>query len=233
MLPLAILAGGLASRLGVLAQDKPKSLLPINGVPFLEWQLNLVHAAGYTDVVLCVSHFSDVIKEFAGNGKRFGLDISYSIDGDTRVGTGGAIKKALPLLGNKFGVLYGDSYLPINYSEVEQAFLNSNKLAQMTIFRNENEFDKSNVIVLDSGAVHYSKTNPTSNMNYIDYGLLHFQSKLFDLIDTDTEFDLSEICEKTSAMSQLYGFEVFQRFYEIGSISGIQALESHLKRNLY
>ena len=128
MLPLAILAGGYSTRLGSLTKDLPKCLVEINGRPFVEWQLDLLVESGYSDFIFCISYKSEMIQEYLADGSRWGSRIRYSIDGETQLGTGGAIQKALPLLGDAFGVIYGDSYLPIDYSNVESEFLNSNSL---------------------------------------------------------------------------------------------------------
>jgi NDP-sugar pyrophosphorylase family protein len=138
MIPIAILAGGLAKRLGALTQNTPKSLVPINGKPFVHWQLELLAQKGLTKVVFCVSHMSDMIQDYVGNGSKFNLEVSYVQDGSKQLGTGGAIKKAIPSLGEKFMVLYGDSYLNLNYFAAEQAFLKSTKKAMMTIYKNNN-----------------------------------------------------------------------------------------------
>ncbi len=124
MLPLAILAGGFATRLGQLTTKTPKCLIKINGRPFVDWQLDLLIDSGYTDFIFCVSYKSEEVQEYLGDGSDKGVSIRYSLDGDTQLGTGGAIQKALPKLGEAFGVIYGDSYLPINYASEEQYFLN-------------------------------------------------------------------------------------------------------------
>ena len=164
MLPIAILAGGLATRLGPIAKTIPKSLVKINGIPFINWQLNLLKKYGYKDFVLCLSHKSELIIDHVGNGSRFGININYSLDGNIQLGTGGAIKKALPLLGENFAVIYGDSYLPINYAEVESAFLNSKALGLMTVFRNTDKFDASNVEFLKNRIIEYKKGGSSSKM---------------------------------------------------------------------
>ena len=114
MFPVAILAGGLATRLHPLTEETPKALIEIYGRPFIEWQLKLLSREGIKKVVLCVAHKSEMIQAFVGDGRKYGVEIDYSFDGEVRLGTGGAIRKALPLLGDTFMVLYGDSYLQIN-----------------------------------------------------------------------------------------------------------------------
>ena len=163
-LPAALLAGGLATRLRPLTEKIPKSLIEINGEPFLAHQLRLLKAGGVRRIVLCVGYLGEMVREFAGDGARFGLKLDYSFDGPVLRGTAGALRHALPLLGERFFVLYGDSYLPCNYRAVESAFRQSGKRALMTVYRNEGRWDTSNV-EFDSGqilAYNKTKAHPTA-----------------------------------------------------------------------
>src|SRR5581483_6921068 len=170
MYPVAILAGGLATRLRPLTETIPKALVEINGEPFLWHQLRLLRDNGVEHVVLCVSHYGESVRESVGDGAAFGLRVDYSFDGPIRLGTAGAIKNALPLLGDAFFVLYGDSYLPISFRAVEDAFLQSGKAGLMTVYRNEGSWDTSNVEFADGRILAYSKTQRTERMRFIDYG---------------------------------------------------------------
>ena len=122
MLPVAILAGGLATRLGPLTQRLPKALLPVAGRPFIHWQLALLAQQGVTQVVLCAGHLGEQIQATVGDGSGFGMTVRYSFDGAVLLGTGGALKRALPMLGAAFFVLYGDSYLRCSFAAVEAAY---------------------------------------------------------------------------------------------------------------
>src|SRR6266481_3446322 len=113
MPPIAVIAGGLATRMGDRARTTPKSMLVVAGEPFIAHQLRLFRREGLERVVLCVAHLGDQIEDFVGDGAKFGLSVNYSPDGETLMGTGGAVKKALPLLGDEFFITYGDSYLDI------------------------------------------------------------------------------------------------------------------------
>jgi N-acetyl-alpha-D-muramate 1-phosphate uridylyltransferase len=228
MLTCAILCGGLATRLRPATTKIPKSLLPINGSPFIAYQLSLLQVRGISRVVLCVGHLGDQINDFVGNGSRFGLDISYSFDGAKLLGTGGAIRHALPLLGDEFFVLYGDSYLTCNYQAVADAFRLSGKPALMTIYRNDDRYDASNVEVLGDRIVRYDKRNRTPGMNYIDYGLGVFARTAFELLPEGDSADLAGIYRALLASGDLASLDVKQRFYEIGSSEGIQAFERYL-----
>jgi NDP-sugar pyrophosphorylase family protein len=165
-----------------------------------------------------------------GNGSARGVSIQYSIDGDTQLGTGGAIAKAVPMLGGEFGVVYGDSYLPTDYLPVEQRFLASKNAGLMTVYENRNKFDLSNVEFADGKLLNYQKGLQLPQMNYIDYGLMYFRAKVFMSKRNKGKFDLSEICHKLAKDGELDGFEIPSRFYEVGSHQGIQELSSYLEK---
>jgi NDP-sugar pyrophosphorylase family protein len=227
MLPLAILAGGYATRLGALTTETPKCLIEINGRPFVDWQLDLLIANGYSKLVFCVSYKSDAVQEYLGDGKGRGVSIQYSLDGPTQLGTGGAIQNALPKLGETFGVIYGDSYLPTNYLAAEQDFLSSRSQALMTVFENQNQFDSSNVEFVNGKLINYEKGTNNKEMRHIDYGITFFRQEAFRAWSHQSSFDLSEVCNQLAINGQLDGFEVFERFYEIGSIQGIEEFSQY------
>jgi NDP-sugar pyrophosphorylase family protein len=228
MLPIAILMGGFATRLGSLTLTTPKCMLPINDKPFVYWQIQLLKRAGFEDFVFCASHLSDEIQSYVQDGSRFGIKVTYSLDGETQLGTGGAIVKALPLLGSDFAVIYGDSYLPIDYSSIELAFKKSSALGMMSIFKNFGKFDKSNAELLSGGYVNYQKGSKDARMSYIDYGLMYFKSEVFETLTANQTIDLADICAQLSKTKKLMGFEVFDRFYEIGSAKGIEDFSMYL-----
>jgi NDP-sugar pyrophosphorylase family protein len=230
MMPLAILAGGYATRLGALTTEIPKCLIEINGRPFVDWQLELLIKNGYSEFIFCVSYKSDLVQEYLGNGKDRGISIQYSLDGPTQLGTGGAIQKALPKLGDKFGVMYGDSYLPTNYFVAEEKFLNSRSQALMAVYENQNQFDSSNVEFVNGKLVNYEKGTDNKEMRHIDYGVTFFRDVAFLPWRDQSSFDLSEVCHQLAKEKQLDGYEVFERFYEIGSIQGIEELSQYLRR---
>lgn len=228
MMPIAILAGGFASRLGELSKFLPKCLIKVNGRPFVDWQIELLQAAGYTNFIFCLSYKSELVQNYLGDGSKWNIDIKYSLDGEKQLGTGGAIKKALPLLGDKFAVIYGDSYLPVSYLSIETEFLNSTKQALMTVYKNENLFDASNVHFEDDLLVEYAKGSNNPRMKHIDFGLSYFQASVFENYDDDKNFDLADLCSELSKVGKLDGFLIHERFYEIGSISGINELSNYL-----
>ena len=228
MLPVAILAGGLATRLRPITETIPKALIEIAGEPFIFHQLRYLHKQGLTSVVLCIGYLGEMIQEIVGDGSHFGVQVSYSFDGPKLLGTGGAIKAAMPLLGNNFFIFYGDSFLPIDFKAVEKAYLSSNKLGLMTVLKNENQWDKSNVIYQNDSLIEYNKEEIKPGMNYIDYGLGILNSDVFHAYPAEESFDLSKVYNQLSLNKQLYGYEVFERFYEIGSHQGILETEEYL-----
>jgi len=228
-IPVAILAGGLATRLRPITEKIPKSLVSVAGKPFLAHQLELLHARGIRRAVVCVGHLGEMIQRDFGDGSAFGVRLDYSFDGPRLLGTGGAIKRALPLLGNEFFVLYGDSYLPVAYLPIAEFFRLSGKLGCMTVYRNEGRFDTSNVVFHNGNIVVYDKKNHSPQMQYIDYGLSLFKTPVFSPYALDQPFDLAEVMGKLVREKQLAGYEVPERFYEMGSPAGLAELESLLQ----
>jgi len=225
MYPVAILAGGLATRLHPITQTIPKALVEVAGKPFILRQLEYMHKQGLQHVVLCIGYLGEMIQDVVGTGERFGLQVSYSPDGSALLGTGGALKKALPLLGGHFFVLYGDSYLPVNFSEVQLAYVQSGQQALMTVLENGNRWDKSNVLFKVGRLVAYNKRAPSPDMAHIDYGLGVVAAEVFNQYPADEPFDLADVYQTLSRKGQLAGHEVHDRFYEIGSHSGLKEAE--------
>jgi len=227
-LPIAILAGGLAMRLRSLTQTIPKALIDVNGEPFIAHQLRLLRANGIERVIVCTGYLDEMIQSYIGDGVRFGLQVAFSFDGPRLLGTGGAIKKALPLLGDAFFVLYGDSYLPCDYRAVQTAFEQSNGLALMTVFRNNGRWDRSNVEFRDGRLMAYNKYQPTPQMRHIDYGLGVFWRTAFAGVPDDQPYDLATLYQNLLQQGKLGACEVEQRFYEIGSFSGLEEMRQYL-----
>ncbi|CAN5495515.1 N/A [soil metagenome] len=220
MLPVAILAGGLATRMGDHTRQTPKAMLDIAGRPFIAWQLEMLAREGVERVVMCVKHLADQIRDFVGDGSAFGLQVLWSEDGDRLLGTGGALRQALPLLGESFFVTYGDSYLTLDLGAVERTFVEQRVPALMTVFRNEDRWDKSNVQVQEGRVVLYSKTRRTAEMKYIDYGMGVLTAPLFDDDRLGEAFDVARLYEELSEQGRLGCYEATTRFYEIGSVAG-------------
>jgi len=242
-IPVAILAGGLATRLRPITEKIPKSLIPVAGKPFLAHQLELLRSRGIRRVVLCVGYLGEMIQRQFGGGSAFDVKLDYAFDSPRQseaetgaaagspklLGTGGAIKNALPLLGMEFFVLYGDSYLPVEYRPVAEFFRRSGKQGCMTVYRNEGRYDTSNVVFRDGNVVVYDKAKRQPEMQHIDYGLSLFQATVFNAYPADVPFDLADVMGRLVQQKQMAGYEVRERFYEIGSPAGLNELELLLK----
>lgn len=227
-LSVVILAGGLATRLGPLTSQTPKSLLQINDKPFLSYQLEYLKRQGIYKIVLCLGHLSEQIIEVFGDGSNHGVQILYSLDGPKPLGTGGAIRNALNKLGNNFIVLYGDTYPTAPLGPILNRFIKSKKSGLMTVYKNSNRFDKSNVIYKDKLIMSYDKSASSAIMNHIDYGINLFYTTTFQDWPINRQFDLSEVIKKLISDNDLAGFEVRDRFYEIGSVSGINEFKQKI-----
>jgi NDP-sugar pyrophosphorylase family protein len=228
MLPVAILAGGLATRLRPVTERIPKALIEVNGEPFLAHQLRLLASRGVKRATLCVGYLGGMLESYAGDGSRFGLELTYSADGPQLLGTAGAVAHARPLLGESFFVLYGDSYLPCDYAAAAAAFEQSELLGLMTVFHNQDRWDTSNVRFEGGRIITYNKKLRTPLMRHIDYGLGVFRAAAFDGIPESGAHDLADLYQGLLERGELAGLEVTERFYETGSFAGIQELSEYL-----
>jgi N-acetyl-alpha-D-muramate 1-phosphate uridylyltransferase len=226
MPPVCILAGGLGTRLGEQVRETPKPLIEVAGEPFLLHQLRILARYGVRRVVLCVGYRGEQIQRRIGE-KRCGIAISYSYDAPGLDGTLGAIRRASGLLGDRFLVLYGDTYLRIDYAEVARSWQASGLPALMTVLRNEGRWDTSNAIFEEGRVVAYDKAEPTSEMHWIDYGLGGLTAAALDAVP-DTETDLSGLYRELALAGQLCGYEARERFFEIGTPEALAEADDFL-----
>lgn len=224
MFPIYILAGGLATRLGKISKKTPKCLIKINNKPFIYFQLKNLIENDVHDITLCLGYLSEQVIEYIDNSEFKDIGIKYSFDGEKRLGTGGAIKKAIYNTSSPFFVMYGDSFLNIDYHDAQKGF-DAKKGPLMTIFKNNNLYDTSNVF-FDGSVINYSKSNFQLEAKYIDYGLSIFTKDHFKKFDG--EFDLSKLQEYFSQKKNLQWYEAKNRFYEIGSMEGLEELKKIL-----
>ena len=178
--------------------------------------------------MLCVGHLGEQIKAAVGDGRTLGLEIQYSFDGDELLGTGGALKHALPLLGDAFFALNGDSYLPCSFTRIQSAFEAARRPALMTVLRNDNRWERSNVLFRGGELIAYDKHSRRLDMTHVDFGISVFCSDVFTPYSATKVFDLADICRDLSMTGRLAAFEVSERFYEIGSPQGIRDAEEFL-----
>lgn len=229
MTQIVVLAGGKATRLYPLTKEIPKSLIPINGIPFIAHQIQLLKKNNISEIVLCVGTFSDKIIEYLGDGSKFGVSIKYSVEDPSQLlGTLGALRHAYDLLEEYFFVIWGDSYLEVDYQKILKAFLDSKKLGLMTVYKNANKLERSNMSIRDGMVIDYDKQQ-NRDFQYVDYGLSIFKKKALDHFPAGENLDLSLLNKKLISINELVAYEVKERFYEIGSFAGIHDLELHLK----
>jgi len=227
---IVLLAGGLATRIKSITSDIPKSLIPIHGKVFLEWQFDLLKINGFNKIVICASHKSEMLREYISGRPNDGLDILLSYDGPHQLGTGGAIVNALPILEDTFCVMYGDSYLPIDFRKIEEYFLKSNLDSLMTIVSNVGGVETSNVH-FERGIIKlYDKEFPVPEMEYIDFGLNFFKKRIFQNNTPGLPLDLSQIQKELSLRNLLSGYVVQERYYEVGSFQGIDDFTEYTRR---
>ena len=224
---VVILAGGLATRLGELSRNRPKSMLLVHGRPFLEYQIELLKKGGPKDIVLCVGHMRDQIMRRFGDGSKYGVNIQYSCE-DRLLGTAGALKNAEALLEDVFYTVYGDSYLSLDFASTMRYFLSQNKLALMTVYRNQNRYDRSNTAIAGNLVTKYTKQDRTQDMVYIDYGANIFRKEVLKMIPENQFYPLEELFPRLIVKEELLAFEVEERFYEIGSPQGIKDFAEYI-----
>lgn len=228
--PAAVLAGGMATRLGPLAADTPKALVEVAGRPFIEHQLGLLRDAGIRRVVLCIGHHGDRIAERLGDGAGLGLEIAYSRDGEHLLGTGGALRRAAERLGPLFFVVYGDSYMDIDYAAVLDDYAAAPALGIMTVLRNDDRWDRSNVVFRDGRLLKYDKKDRTPDMTHIDYGVSLLRRVALFRVPEGEPADLADLYRDLVAEGLMRGHEVTARFYEIGTPEGLAETRAFLAR---
>jgi NDP-sugar pyrophosphorylase family protein len=224
-----VLAGGLGTRLYPLTHDIPKAMVPVLGKPFVEHLIALLSAGGVDEFVFCVGHLARAIEDCLGDGSRFGVKIRYSDEGKTLLDTAGAIRHALPLLAEEFFVTFGDSYLVLPYRKIWEDFVASEREALMVVYRNDNKFDSSDVFVGDGLVKAYRKSPPLEGAHFINDGLMALRRASLAAIEPGRRMSLQEFFQPTIARGQLAAWETTQRFYEIGSHSGLKELEERLR----
>ena len=226
--PVALLAGGMAMRLRPITETIPKAMVEVAGRPFIDHQLDLLRHNGIRRVVMCLGYRGQQLERHVGDGSSRGMEVRYSYDGETLMGTGGAVRRALHLLGDVFWVMYGDSYMDIDYRAVLEHFDRSGADALMTVLRNGNRWDTSNVVFRDGTLLRYDKKDRTPDMDYIDYGVALLRRQAAERIPTDRPFDLAELYTALVTQGRMVGYEVTNRFYEIGTPAALEEAGRYL-----
>ena len=229
--PVALLAGGLATRLRPITQTIPKALVDLAGKAFIDHQLALLRRNGIRNVVMCLGYLGEQVEQHLGDGSRQGMALRYSYDGEKLMGTGGALRRAAHLLGDVFWVMYGDSYMDIDYPAVLADFDSKpDALGLMTVFRNDNRWDRSNVVFRGGQLIRYDKRSQTPDMNYVDYGVQLLRRTALQRIPADRPYDLADLYAELSNEGRLAGHEVFNRFYEIGTPASLEEARKYLEQ---
>jgi NDP-sugar pyrophosphorylase family protein len=226
--PVALLAGGLATRLRPITETIPKALVEVAGRPFIDHQLALLRRNGIRRVVLCLGHLGWQVQQHLGNGAAHGLELHYAHDGDRLLGTGGALRRAAPMLGETFWVMYGDSYMDVDYAAALADFADRSLLGLMLVIANHNRWDRSNVIFRQGRLVRYDKRTQHPEMTHIDYGVALLRRTALERIPPDQNYDLADLYRTLVEEGQMAGHEVAQRFYEIGSPAGLEETRDYL-----
>ncbi len=225
---VAIFAGGLATRLGDLTRNRPKSLVQIQGKPFLEYQLEFLKRGRVEDVVLCIGNMGEQIERYLGDGRKYGVNIKYSRESKL-LGTAGALKNAQALLDDPFFTMYGDSFLSLDFNRVISYFRSWDKLALMTVYKNYDRYDRSNTEVEGNLVKKFSKKERTNDMVYIEYGVDVFRKEVLNMIPANEPYSLDDLFPRLIEQQELLAFEVNERFYEIGSPRGLKEFAQLVK----
>ena len=226
---IVILCGGLATRLGEIAQDTPKSMIQIEGKPFLEYQIENLKENFIEDIILCVGHLSKEIENYFRNGKDFGVNIKYSHDGDKPLGPIGAVKKAKTLLDNIFFIMYGDSYLRFDFKDAYNYFSNKEKLGLMVVYKNNDRFDKSNIAIHGDFVTAYNQKDNRKDMVFIDYGASLLRKNTLDLIPDNSYYSTGELFSELIKRKELLAYEVKKRFYHIGNPAALEEFKEFIR----
>jgi len=227
---VVILAGGLGTRLRPVTEETPKSLIEIQGKPFLEYQLEFLKEGGVGDIILCIGYLGQKIEKYFGDGRRFGVNLRYSYEKEQLLGTAGALKNAEWLLDDMFFTMYGDSYLFLDFADVLSYFQSLKKLALMTVYQNQDKYERSNTVVKGNLVKNYSKKERTKGMVYIEYGANIFKKEVFKLVPEKQPYFLEDLFPRLIEQKELLAYEVNERFYQIGSPEGLEEFKRYISQ---
>lgn len=221
----AILAGGLGTRLGHMTQTTPKPMVLVNGKPFLEHEIGLLKRSGIGDFVLCVGHFGEKVEDYFGDGGKLGVRVTYSYDGPKLMGPAGALKRAEPLLEDRFFVTYGDAYLRADYRMMMDVLVDSGRLGVMAVYENHGMYGKSDVVVRDGEVVRYDKGDAGRVMEWVNFGVSALSKRALSLVAPGKECGEERFYGELIKRHELLAFPVNDRFYEIGTPDSLRDFE--------
>lgn len=218
---VVILAGGKGSRLMPLTEKIPKSMVKINGVPFLEIILRNLKSKGINRIVLCVGYLSYVIEDYFHTGQKLNLKISYSHENQV-LGTAGAIKNARKLLENEFIVLNGDTFVEIDLEKFVKFSQHNNKICTITGFKNhDNDKDFCNNLLIDKNyrVLKYTKDEKISEMDYVDAGVYYCKREIMNYFNNKVPISLEyDVFSKLIKDEQMICFPIHKKFHDIGNL---------------
>lgn len=243
---VVVLMGGLGTRLKEYTKECPKPLVEVEGRPFFDYSLKLLMHHGFRKFLFLIGYRAEMIEEYYGDGSSLGISITYCYDGKELLGTGGAVRRAYDLLEDDFLLMYGDSFMDIDYEETLYRYYEGKSRgmrALMTVLKNGNMFDKSNVIMDGTEIKLYDKINMTPEMDYIDYGVCVYEKSLFSdesleglldgtnsvRMDTGIKFDIAVLQNRLSIDKKMTAHIVTKRFYEIGSPASLNEFREYVK----
>lgn len=227
-----ILAGGLGTRLKPMTEKVPKVMLPVKGKPFIVYLLGLLADSGINRIVLCVGYLGEQVREYLGEGRKLGINIAYSQEGKL-LGTGGALKQAQGLLDERFLVINGDTYLPIDYGQVERSFTNRGKKALMVVYNNREDTGVRNNVELDSNlmVVGYDKKRPDPELKYVEAGVLVLKQEVLEIIPGGHPVSLEKgLYPALIEQGELAAYISHRRFYDIGTPKQLKIFEEFVAR---
>ncbi len=226
----AILVGGLGTRLGSLTKSVPKPMVLVAGKPFLEHEIGLLKGGGIDDFVLCVGHLGEKVESHFGDGGRWGVRVRYSYDGPKLLGPAGALKKAEPLLDERFLVTYGDAYLRADYRRLMSALEKSGKLGAMAVYENHDRYGRSDVVVRDGMVARYQKSGKAPGMDWVNFGVSALRRSALSFVRAGRECGEEEFYGELIKRGELLAFPVKDRFYEIGTPESLKEFERFISR---
>ncbi|CAN5789354.1 N-acetylmuramate alpha-1-phosphate uridylyltransferase [soil metagenome] len=226
-----VIAGGLATRMRPHTLTVPKAMLEVADRPFVDWLLERLASAGYDDVVFCIAHLGEQIEAHVGDGSRFGVRSRYSAEGKTLLGTGGALRSALPMLDETFLVTYGDSYLPFDYAgPLRDLRAHGDCDGVMSVYKNDGKWDASNTETDGTWIVRYEKGGTDMALDHIDYGAIALRRGIIEREASGVAFGLDRIQTALARERRLRAYVARERFFEIGSPDGLATLDSYLRQ---
>jgi len=217
---IVIIAGGLATRLQPITETIPKSMVLLKGKPFFEYQIELCKKNGVREIIFCGGHLWEQVNNYFGNGEKFGVKIIYSIENE-KLDTGGAVKNAFEHLDDEFFVMYGDSYLTLDWQKAYKFLKKSGAKGLMTTYENNWHPEPSNVLVGGGGYIkEYNKEKPGKEMRFIEYGINIFPKDIIKKIPGKS-FPISRYFDFLIKRGQLVSYPSKDRFFEVGCFEGI------------